>query len=267
MTILPTSRRSLIAGAAIAGIGGSIGLAARRTEAREIEAGCRFEGEWRQGKKFADVLGRRMAYFEVGEGAPILFLHGNPTSSYLWRNIIPYLNHLGRCIAPDLIGMGDSEKLPDAGPGTYDYLTHREYMFELLRVLGVEREITLVVHDWGSGLGFEFARRNPAAISAIAYMEAILRAPDPAAGAGLFRQFQTEAGEDLVLEQNIFVEQLLIGGLGYYLNEADREEYRRPFREPGAGRWPTLQWPRELPNFSSTTAAIAEEYSAWLAQE
>lgn len=268
MSEMEIDRRGLMLGAGLASLAVTAGAAMPRTAAAQGA----IPGDRRAGKRFVPVLDRTMAYYEVGEGAPIVFLHGNPTSSYLWRNIIPHVSHLGRCVAIDLIGMGDSDKLPDAGPGTYDYLTHREYLFEMLRVLGIESDITLVVHDWGSGLGFDFASQNPAAIRAIAYMEAILRPPgsppaNPTGGTGLFGQFQTEEGEKLVLDQNIFVEQLLIGGLGYYLSEADKDEYRRPFNEPGAGRWPALQWPRELPAFSATTAAIAEGYTNWLATE
>ena len=128
-------------------------------------------------KRFADVNGRRMAYVETGDldGDPIVFLHGNPTSSYLWRNIIPYAAGLGRCIAPDLIGMGDSEKLPDSGPDRYRFVEHREYLDALLDQLGVNANVTLVIHDWGSGLGFDWANRNRDAVKGIAYMEAIVK--------------------------------------------------------------------------------------------
>ena len=125
-------------------------------------------------KKYAQVLGKRMAYVEVGEGDPIVFLHGNPTSSYLWRNVIPHLEDRGRCIAPDLIGMGDSEKIEGAGPGSYRFVEHRRYLDAILEQLGVTENVTLVVHDWGSGLGFDWANRHREAMKGIAYMEAIV---------------------------------------------------------------------------------------------
>ena len=132
---------------------------------------------WADQKKRVSVRGLNMAYHEVGEGDPILFLHGNPTSSYLWRNIIPHVQHLGRCIAPDLIGMGDSDPLPDSGPGRYTFVTHREYLFEMLPALGVEDDVTFVIHDWGSAMGFTWAQQNPGRVKGIAYMEAILAPP------------------------------------------------------------------------------------------
>jgi haloalkane dehalogenase len=271
MSEFNATRRQIFAGVGAAGVAGA--LAAGTASAAEI---CDLDKSnprsWRDGKKFAEVFGRKMAYYEVGEGKPIVFLHGNPTSSYLWRDVIPHVSHLGRCIAPDLIGQGDSDKLPNAGPGTYSFLTHRKYLFELFRILGVEQDVTLVLHDWGTGLGFEFASHHPAAMRGIAYMEAIMRMPgspppDPASAGGLFGRFLSDEGEDMILQQNIFVEQVLIGGLGTYLSEADRAEYRRPFLEPGAGRWPSLEWPRQLPAFSAETAPIAEAYTNWLATD
>lgn len=263
-----TNRRRFFAAAGAAGLAGAGSVGS----ARAAEPACDFSGDWRGRKKFVQVLDRRMAYYEVGEGRPILFLHGNPTSSYLWRNIIPHVAHLGRCVAPDLIGQGDSDKLPNAGPGTYSFETHRKYLFELMRILGIKEQILLVVHDWGSGLGLHYAEQNPGAVRGVAYMEALLRLPgappaDPANARGLFGQFMTKAGEKLVLEDNAFVEQLLIGGLGTYLSDADKAEYRRPFLKPGADRWPSLQWPRELPDYSPTVAPIAERYTRWLAED
>lgn len=266
------SRRQIFAAAGAAGLAGVLAGASPASAAPTAGADCHFTGDWRSQKKFAKVFGSTMAYYEVGEGKPIVFLHGNPTSSYLWRNVIPHVGHLGRCIAPDLIGQGDSDKLPDAGAGTYSFLTHRKYLFELLRILGVEQDISLVIHDWGSGLGFDFASQSPAAIRGIVYMEAILRLPglpppDPASAGGLFGRFMSKEGEELILQQNVFVEQVLIGGLGTYLSEADKAEYRRPFQEPGAGRWPSLEWPRQLPGFCAETAPIAEAYTRWLATD
>jgi haloalkane dehalogenase len=272
MTEFATNRRALIVGAGLAAAASVATAHGKESPSATESAARKFTGDWRSQKKFAKIFDLNMAYYEVGEGRPIVFLHGNPTSSYLWRNVIPHVRHLGRCIAPDLIGMGDSDKLSNPGPEIYTYETHRKYLFELLRVLGVDRNITLVVHDWGSGLGLDFASHHPDAIRAIAYMEAILRPPgspppDRNGGVGLFGKFQTKEGEVLVLEQNVFVEQLLIGGAGYYLRDADKEEYRRPYLQAGASRWPTLQWPRELPNFSAVTAPIVEAYTKWLAAD
>lgn len=227
--------------------------------------------DWAERKKKVRVRGLNMAYHESGSGDPIIFLHGNPTSSYLWRNVIPHLQHLGRCIAPDMIGMGDSDPLPNSGPSTYDFSTHRDYLFDFFEAIGATERITLVIHDWGSGVGLAFAQQYPERVKGIAYMEAILRPtaiplpPEPTQG--LFSIFRSERGEAAVLENNVFVEQILIGGLGYFLTEADKSEYRRPFRSAGESRRPTLTWPRELP-FSGgpdETTRLVQNYSDWLA--
>jgi haloalkane dehalogenase len=256
-------RRELFGAAWGAGIAGAIGVAAPALAAEEAK-------EWRDLKKRATVFGTPMAYYEVGEGRPIIFLHGNPTSSYLWRKVIPHVQHLGRCIAPDMVGMGDSGRLPNSGPGVYTYKTHRRHMFELFRRLGVERDIVFVIHDWGTGLGFDFAHQNPGAVRGLAYGEAILHRPDeppytPKPG-NLFDSFLTPEGERLVLQDNVFVENLLIGGLKYFLTPADEAEYRRPYLTPGESRRPTLEWPRELPRYSAETREIVKAYTAWLPQ-
>ena len=225
---------------------------------------------WADRKRTAQVRGLNMAYVEVGSGDPVVFLHGNPTSSYLWRNVIPHVEHLGRCIAPDMLGMGDSDPVPNSGPGTYKFATHRDYLFELLEAIDVRNRVTLVVHDWGSGVGFSWAQQHPDRVRGIAYMEAILRPPElppnPAPTSGPFATFRSSAGEAAVLENNMFMEQLLIGGLEYYLSDADKAEYRRPYRMPGESRRPTLTWPRELPmaDEPADTAALVESYTAWL---
>ena len=223
-------------------------------------------------KSFADVNGTKMAYFETGTGDPILFLHGNPTSSYLWRNIIPHVQDLGRCIAPDLIGMGDSEKLENPGPGSYRFVEHREYLDALLAQLGVTENVTLVVHDWGSGLGLDWANRHRDAVKGICYMEAIVRPvtweefPDPATP--VFQGFRSENGEAMVLEKNIFVEKVLPGSVLRGLSDAEMAVYRRPFAEPGEGRRPTLTWPRQIPisGEPADVVAIAQAYGEWLSQ-
>jgi len=225
---------------------------------------------WRARKKKARVRGLEMAYYEVGRGDPIVFLHGNPTSSYLWRNVIPHVEHLGRCIAPDMIGTGDSDPLPDSGPGKYRFATHRDYLFELFEALDLTSRVTLVVHDWGSGVGFSWAQRHPSRVRGLAHMEAIPRSPSlppaPEPTAGPFATFRSPAGERAVLEENMFVEQLLIGGLQYYLSDDDKAEYRRPYLRPGESRRPTLEWPRELPlgGEPADTEALVVGYTEWL---
>lgn len=229
--------------------------------------------DWAGRKRRARVRGLDMAYYETGLGDPIVFLHGNPTSSYLWRNVIPHLEHLGRCIAPDMIGMGDSNRLPRSGPGAYKFATHRDYLFELFETIGATDNVVLVMHDWGSGVGLSWAERHPETVRGIAYMEPILRPPEqpprPAPTAGPFATFRSPAGEQAVLQNNVFVEELLIGGLGYYLNESDKAEYRRPYLSPGESRRPTLTWPRELPmgGEPADTEALVMSYTRWLAND
>jgi len=223
-------------------------------------------------KKFADVLGRRMAYVEGGEGRPIVLLHGNPTSSFLWRDVIPHLAPLGRCLAPDLIGMGDSDKLEPSGPDRYTFAEHRRFLEALLAELGVTGDVTFVVHDWGSALAFDWARRHPEAVRGIAYMEAIVRpvtwADWPDVARKIFQAMRSPAGEELVLEKNIFVERILPGSVLRPLPEDVMTEYRRPFIEAGEGRRPTLTWPRQIPIEGEPVdvVALVEDYGAWLAE-
>ena len=226
--------------------------------------------EERYPKRRAEVLGREMAYVEVGEGDPIVFLHGNPTSSYLWRNVIPHLERLGRCIAPDLIGMGDSDRLEPSGPDRYRFVEHRRYLDALLESLGVRENVTFVLHDWGSALAFDWANRHRDAVRGLAYMEAIVRplrwAEWPEAGRQLFQAFRSPAGEAIILEQNVFVERILPGSVRRTLTEAEMEVYRRPYREPGESRRPLLTWPREIPieGEPKDVHEIVERYAAWL---
>jgi haloalkane dehalogenase len=221
-------------------------------------------------KQRAAVLGKTMTYVETGEGDPIVFLHGNPTSSYLWRNVIPHVERLGRCIAPDLIGMGDSEKLDPSGPDRYRFVEHRRYLDALLETLGVRSGVTLVVHDWGSALGFDWANRHRDAVAGIAYMEAIVMALTwdqwPKAVKPVFQGFRSPAGEQMVIEQNVFVEQVLPGAVMRKLSEAEMEVYRRPFARPGEDRRPTLTWPREIPidGEPADVVEIVEAYGKWL---
>ncbi|MDD9853255.1 MAG: haloalkane dehalogenase [Deltaproteobacteria bacterium] len=228
--------------------------------------------EERYAKRSISVKGLAMACVDEGAGAPIVFLHGNPTSSYLWRNIIPHLAGQGRCIAPDLLGMGDSQKLPQSGPESYTFAQHREYLDLLLDELQLGSEVTLVVHDWGSALGFDWANRHRERVKGIAYMEALVApvtwAQWPKPMRQLFQAFRSPAGEKLVLEQNIFVEQVLPQSVLRGLSEAEMAVYRRPFAEAGESRRPTLTWPRQIPieGEPAEVVRIVSDYSAWLSQ-
>jgi len=224
-------------------------------------------------KSYKTIHGKQMAYVEVGTGDPIVFLHGNPTSSYLWRNVMPHLEGRGRLIAPDLIGMGDSEKLDNSGPGTYSYAVHRKYLFALLEELGVKENVTLVIHDWGSGLGFHWAHQNPQAMKGIAFMEAFI-APVPSwdsfpdSERNPIQAVRSPAGEKMILEDNWFIEKLLPGTIMRKLSQAEMDEYRRPFLNIGEDRRPTLSWPRQIPigGEPAMVHEIMSAYSAWLAQ-
>ena len=221
-------------------------------------------------KKFIEVMGKRMAYVEMGAGDPILFQHGNPTSSYLWRNVMPKLAEQGRCIAVDLIGMGDSDKLDDSGPDSYRYVQHREFLFAAWEALGVRNRVTLVIHDWGSALGFDWACQNPDAVLGIAYMEALVMPVTwdgwPEAARGVFQAFRSEAGESMVLEKNIFVERVLPSSVMRDLTEEEMAVYRRPFVNPGEDRRPTLTWPRQIPieGEPADVHEIVAHYGNWL---
>src|SRR6266478_3120368 len=211
------------------------------------------------------VHGARMAYIDEGSGDPIVFLHGNPTSSYLWRNIVPHVRDLGRGIAPDLIGMGDSGKLPAGEPDRYSLVGHQKYLDALLDTLGCRDHVTLVVHDWGSALGFDWARRHPEAVQGIAYMEAIVRPMSMAEWPPrkAFEAMRSAAGEEMVLENNFFVEKILPRSIIRSLSAEEMDEYRRPFASPGEDRRPTLTWPREMPldGEPPQVAAVVDAYS------
>ena len=221
-------------------------------------------------KKHLTVMGKSMAYCEMGEGEPILFLHGNPTSSYLWRNVMPFAADLGRCLAPDLIGMGDSDKLDNPGPERYRFVEHRAYLDAWIEAVGVTNNVTLVIHDWGSALGFDWARRNADRVKAIAYMEGIVR---PVLweewnqqSRSVFEGFRSEAGEAMVLRKNVFVEKVLPGSVLRVLTEAEMTVYRRPFLTPGEDRRPTLSWPRQIPLAGEPREVvdIVQEYADWM---
>ena len=222
-------------------------------------------------KKYIDVLGKQIAYVEMGEGDPIIFQHGNPTSSYLWRNILPQLKSLGRCIAMDLIGMGDSEKLEDKGNMTYSYDTHKKYFDGFLDAIGVESNVTLVIHDWGSALGFDWANDYPQKVKAICYMEGIVQSMEwedwNEDAKGIFQGFRSPAGEEMILEKNLFIEAVLPGSILRKLSDAEMNEYRRPFNDKKSRR-PTLDWPRQIPleNNPPEICRIVDSYSQWMAE-
>ena len=202
-------------------------------------------------KKIAQVFGRSVAYIEEGEGDPIVLLHGNPTSSYLWRNVIPGLMGSGRVIVPDLIGQGDSEKLPEAEAAQgYTFELAYNHVEGLLVELGATSNVTLVIHDWGSAIGFHWARMHPDAVRGIAYMEGIVRPVEweqwPEAAQGIFKGFRSEKGEDLILNRNMFIEAVLPTSIMRTLSEEEMNAYRAPFLRP-EDRYPTLNWPRQIP--------------------
>ena len=222
-------------------------------------------------KCYATVNGIRMAYTESGAGDPIVFVHGNPTSSYVWREVIAEVAGLGRCLAPDLIGMGDSDKLPDSGPAAYAFVEHRAYLDGWFDAVGVRERVTLVGHDWGAALAFDWARRHPEAVSGIAYMEAPVAAARwadlPPQVAEVIRALRSPAGEQMVLEQNMFSETILPSGVLSALSDDAMTEYRRPYTMPGESRRPTLTWPRQIPidDDPKDVAAIVRGYAGWLA--
>ncbi len=220
-------------------------------------------------KQYATVQGKRMAYHESGEGRSVVFLHGNPTSSYLWRNVVPHVSGQARCIAPDLIGQGDSDKLDDTGPDSYRFVEHREYLDGLLDQLDLGDDVVLVIHDWGSALGFDWANRHRDRVAGIAFMEAIVRPVTwdefPDAARGIFQGFRSEAGEEMVIGKNLFVEAVLPGSILRELTPEEHDEYRRPFTEPEHRR-PTLTWPRQIPidGEPADVTEIVQSYADWL---
>jgi haloalkane dehalogenase len=221
-------------------------------------------------KRRIAVGGQNMAVVDLGIGDPIVFLHGNPTSSYLWRNVIPHVQHLGRCIAPDLIGMGDSDKLPSSGRDSYTLAEHQRFLDELLSLMRLEGGVVLVLHDWGAALGFDWARRHADQVTGIVYMEAPVRpmtwAEFPESLQSIFQALRSDAGESMVLQHNFFVEQVLPAGVLRQLSDNEMAAYRRPYSNPGEDRRPTLTWPRQVPLDGEPveTARHVQAYADWL---
>ena len=211
-----------------------------------------------------------MSYIDEGEGDAIVFQHGNPTSSYLWRNVMPHLEGQGRLIACDLIGMGDSEKLTNSGPRSYNYFEHRDFLFALLEKLNIGKQVVFVIHDWGSALGFDWSFQNQDRIQGVAYMEGIVKPVTwdewPENAIKVFQGFRSEAGESMVLDKNIFVERVLPSSIMRELSEEEMNEYRRPFLNSGEDRRPTLSWPRQIPiqGEPKEVVEVVENYSNWL---
>ena len=220
-------------------------------------------------KKNINVLGKKMTYVDKGEGDPIIFQHGNPASSYLWRNIIPYLENQGRCIAIDLIGMGDSDKLTDNGNNTYSYHIQKQYFDKCLEELEIKENITFVIHDWGSALGFNWAYEHQESVKGICYMEAIVKKISwedwPKDAKSIFQGFRSDAGEDLILKKNLFIEGVLPNAIIRNLTETEMNIYRKPFLKE-IDRRPTLDWPRQIPinNEPEDVCKIVDDYSSWM---
>ncbi|MFE8700007.1 haloalkane dehalogenase [Cytobacillus sp. FJAT-54145] len=217
-------------------------------------------------RKRVQVLDTEMAYIDEGKGDPVVFLHGNPTSSYLWRNIIPEVIDFGRCLAPDLIGMGLSGKAPS---GSYTFIDHARYLDSWFDTLKLD-QVTLVIHDWGSALGFDWANRHRDRVKGIAYMEAFVKPLSweewPDGATNIFKKMRSPKGEPFILEENGFIEKILPSSIIRNLSEDEMNAYRRPFLQPGETRRPMLTWPREIP-FDGEPAVVHEiiqNYSSWL---
>jgi len=230
--------------------------------------------DFKYSKSFITINGKNLAYVDSGEGDPIVFLHGNPTSSYLWRNVMPHLEGMGRLIAPDLVGMGDSDKLDDSGPGRYTFIEHTEYLYPLLEELDLNN-VTLVIHDWGSALGFNWAALNPEKIKSIVYMEAITGPIEswddwPEQARNIFQLFRSDAGEELILEKNFFVERVFAGDVGMHraLEKQELDAYIKPFEKEGESRRPTLTWPRQIPIEGEPTEVveIVKNYAKFMSE-
>ena len=223
-------------------------------------------------KSSCEVHSRRMAYIDIGWGQPVVFLHGNPASSYMWRKIIPHVAADCRCIAPDLIGMGDSEKLGDPDPDRYGFLAHRKFLDGFIEELALDGKVVLVGQDWGGALAMDWASRHADQASGIVYMETFVRPRtweemDPIVSEAM-KRIRSSEGESLILEGNIFVEEMLPSRMLRKLTQEEMAEYRRPFLHPGEDRRPTLTWPRELAvgGEPEHMVEIIQAYGDWMAR-
>jgi haloalkane dehalogenase len=222
--------------------------------------------------RYRQVNGKRMAYIDEGVGDTIVFQHGNPGSSYLWRNVMPHVEGLGRLVACDLIGMGGSDKLDDPGPHSYHYFENRDYLFALWDALDLGNNIILVLHDWGGALGLDWANRHRDRVAGIVHMETVCAPLEwedfPGEVAGMFRLLRSPQGEPMVLADNVFIEGVLPSIVMRTLSDDEMDHYRRPFRNPGEDRRPTLSWPRDVPLAGEPAAVVAviDEFGAWLAE-
>jgi haloalkane dehalogenase len=227
--------------------------------------------EFKYKKKTVNVLGKKIAYIEAGEGDPIVFVHGNPTQSYLWRNVIPHLEDLGRCIAPDLIGMGGSEKLPPSdGPTRYSFPVSYEYFEAFMSTIGATKNVTLVVHDWGGTHGFHWASRHPDAVKGVAYMETFISplvwSDYPEAYHQHFKDIKTVKGIQMIIEENQFIEGTLPSAVIRPLTKEEMDHYRAPYVKNKLDRQVMLNWAALCP-FDARPAGISKimvDYSAWL---
>ncbi len=224
-------------------------------------------------KKTVEVQGHAMAYVDEGDGDPVFFLHGNATSSYMWRNIMPYLDGGGRLIAIDNIGQGDSAKLADSGPQSYTLAEHQTYIDATLEALGVTDNVTFVMHDWGGPLGLTWAQRNPDAIKGLAHCETLVcdhASYDdyPDAVGALLKRLRGPDGEQLVLEENFFVEKIFTAGVMRDIDAETMAEIRRPYAEAGEARRATLTWPRQIPiaGEPKDVADLVEGLAVWMAE-
>jgi len=223
-------------------------------------------------KNKIDIEGYDFAYFDIGQGNPVIFLHGNPTSSYLWRNIIPTIAHSYRCIVPDLIGMGDSDKIKDATIEDYSFLNHYKFLKIFLEKMNFNQKVFLVLHDWGSALGFNWAMENEEKIKGICYMESIVKPYSwnefPSNSIPIFKKLRGKDGEKMILEDNLFIERILLKSIIRDLTEEEINSYRRPFSKNKIDRLPMLAWPRQLPIEGEPKEVfdIVSSYSNWFSK-
>ena len=218
-------------------------------------------------RRRVQALDVQLATVDTGEGDPVVFLHGNPTSSYLWRNIIPHVAGIARCLAPDLLGMGQSDKAPN---GSYRFADHARYLDAWFDTMELNQNVTLIGHDWGSALAFDWAFRHQDRLKGLIYMEAIVRPLSweewPERSRALFQSMRSPAGEEIVLEKNVFVERILPGSVMRGLTDEEMEVYKRPYLVPGESRRPTLTWPCQIPLDGEPVSVveIVHNYSQWL---